>query len=55
MWLPPEYEKESERVYPLVVELLKRRLSILEKETVEKDAIIDFLLTKKVQNESENT
>ena len=51
----PEKEKESEREYPLVVELLKSRVSTLEKQLAEKDAIIDFLLNQKVQNEIDNT
>ena len=48
-------EKESEREYPLIVELLKSRVSTLEKQLAEKDAIIDFLLNQKVQNEIDNT
>ena len=40
----PEKEKESEREYPLVVELLKSRVSTLENQLAEKGAIIDFLL-----------
>ena len=48
-------EKENEREYPLVVELLKSRVSTLEKQLTEKDAIIDFLLNQKVQNEIDNT
>ena len=51
----PEKEKESEREYPLVVELLKSTVSTLEKQLAEKDAIIDFLLNQKVQNEIDNT
>ena len=51
----PEKEKEREREYPLVVELLKSRVSTLEKQLAEKDAIIDFLLNQKVQNEIDNT
>ena len=41
---------EREREYPLVVELLKSRVSTIEKQLVEKDAIFDFLLNQKVQN-----
>ena len=37
------------------MELLKRRVSTLEKQLAEKDAIIDFLLNQKVQNEIDNT
>ena len=37
----PEKEKESEREYPLVVELLKSRVSTLIKQLAEKGAIID--------------
>ena len=51
----PEKEKESEREYPLVVELLKSRILTLQKQMVEKGAIIDFLLNQKVQNEMNNT
>ena len=51
----PEKEKESEKEYWLVVELLKSRVSTLEKQLAEKDAFIDFLLNQKVQNEMENT
>ena len=51
----PEKEKESEREYPLVVELLRSRISTLEKQLAEKGAIIDFLLNQKVQNEMDNT
>ena len=51
----PEKEKESEREYPLVVELLQSRVSTLEKQLADKGAIIDFLLNQKVQNESDNT
>ena len=51
----PEKEKESEREYPLVAELLKSRVSTLKKQLAEKDAIIDFLLNQKVQNEIDNT
>ena len=40
----PEKEKESEREYPLVVELLNSKISRPEKQLAEKDAIIDFLL-----------
>ena len=47
----PKEEKESEREYPLVVKLLKSRESTLEKQLAEKDAIIEFLRNKKVQNE----
>ena len=50
-----EKEKENERKYPLVVELLKSGVSTLEKQLTEKDAIIDFLLNQKVQNEIDNT
>ena len=51
----PEKEKESEREYLLVVELLKSGVSTLEKQLAEKDAIIDFLLNQKVQHEIDNT
>ena len=51
----PEKGKESEREYPLVVELLKSRESTSEKKLAEKDAIIDFLLNQKVHNEIDNT
>ena len=51
----PEKGKQSEREYLLVVELLKSRVSTLEKQLAEKDAIIDFLLNQKVQNEIDNT
>ena len=51
----PEKEQESEREYPLVVELLKSRVSTLEKQLTEKGAIIDFLLNQKVRNEADNT
>ena len=51
----PEKEKESERECPLVVELLKSRVPTLEKQLAEKDAINDFLLNQKVQNEIDNT
>ena len=44
----PEKGKESERKYLLVVELLKRRVSTLEKQLAEKDAIIRFILNQKV-------
>ena len=37
------------------MELLKSRVSTLGKKLVEKDAIIDFLLNQKVQNEIDNT
>ena len=50
-----EKEKESEREYPLVVELLKSRVSTLEKQLAEKGAIIDFLLNQKIQSETDNT
>ena len=50
-----EKEKESGREYPLVVELLKSSASTLEKQLVEKGAIIGFLLNQKVQNEIDNT
>ena len=43
----PEKEKESES--------LKSRVSTLEKQLAEKDAIIDFLLNQKVENEIDNT
>ena len=46
--------QKSKREYPLVVELLKSRVSILGKQLVEKGAIIDLLLTQKVQNEIDN-
>ena len=36
------------------MELLKSRVSTLGKKLVEKDAIIDFLLNQKVQNEVDN-
>ena len=42
-------------LFPLFVELLKSRVSTLEKQLAEKDAIIDFLLNQKVQNEIDNT
>ena len=45
----PEKEKKCEREYPLVVDILKSRVS-LEKQLAEKGAIIDFFLNKKVQN-----
>ena len=48
-------KKESEREYPLVAELLKSRVSTLEKQLAEKDAIIEFLLNQKAQNEIDNT
>ena len=48
-------EKEKEREYPLVEELLKSRVSTLEKQLAEKNSIIDFLLNQKVQNEIDNT
>ena len=51
----PAKKKESEREYPLVAELLKSRVSILEKQLAVKDAIIDFLLCQNVQNETDNT
>ena len=51
----PEKEKENEREHPLVVELLKSRVSALEKQLAEKGAIIDLLLNQKVQNEIDNT
>ena len=51
----PEKEKESEREYPLVVELLKSRASTLEKQLAEKEYIIDFRLNQKVQNEIDST
>ena len=51
----PEKEKESKMQYPLVVELLKSRVSRLEKQLAEQDAIIDFLLNQGVQNEIDNT
>ena len=41
--------------YPSVVELLKSRVSKLEKQLAEKYAIIDFLLNQKVQNKINNT
>ena len=50
-----EKEKESEREYPLVLELLKSRVSTLEKQLAEKGAIIDFLLNRKVRSEIDNT
>ena len=50
-----EKEKESEREYPLVEELLKSRVSTLEKQLAEKGAIIDFLLNQKVRSEIDNT
>ena len=37
------------------MELLKSRVLTLEKQLAEKDAIIDFLLNQKVQNEISNT
>ena len=37
------------------MELLKNRVSTLEKQLVEKDVMIDFLLNQKVQNEIDNT
>ena len=37
------------------MELLESRVSTLEKQLAEKDAIIDFLLNQKVQNEIDNT
>ena len=37
------------------MELCKRRASTSEKQLAEKDAIIDFLLNQKVQNEIGNT
>ena len=37
------------------MELLKSRLSTVEKRLAEKDAIIDFLLNQKVQNKIVNT
>ena len=37
------------------MELLKSRVSILEKQLAVKDAIIDFLLSQNVQNETDNT
>ena len=37
---------------PLLLEILKNRISNLEKELIEKDAIIDFLLKQK--NETNN-
>ena len=40
----PEKEKESEREYPFVVELLNSKISRPEKKLAEKNAIIDFLL-----------
>ena len=46
--------QKSKREYPLVVELLKSRVSILGKQLVEKGAIIDLLLNQKVQNEIDN-
>ena len=49
----PEKEKESEREYSLVMELLT--LSTLEKQLAEKGAIIDFLLNQKIQGEIDNT
>ena len=51
----PEKEKESEREYPLVVELWKSRVSALEKQLAEKGSIIDFLLNQKVQSEINDT
>ena len=51
----PEKEKESKMQYPLVVELLKSRVSKLEKQLAEQDAIIDFLLNQEVQNGIDNT
>ena len=48
-------EQEEEREYALVVGLLKSRVSTLEKQLAKKDAIIDFLLYQKVQNEIDNT
>ena len=50
-----EKEKESEREYPLVLELLKSRVSTLEKQLAEKGAIIDFLVNQKIQSETDNT
>ena len=44
----PEIEKESEREYLLVVELLKSRVTTLEKQLTEKGVIIDLLLNQKV-------
>ena len=38
----PDKEKECEKEYQLVVELLKSRVLTLEKQLAEKDAIIDF-------------
>ena len=49
-----EREKESEREYCGIIKI-KSRVSILEKQLAEKDAIIDFLLNQKVQNEIDNT
>ena len=46
--------QKSKREYPLVVELLKSRVSILGKQLFEKGAIIDLLLNQKVQNEIDN-
>ena len=37
------------------MELLKSRITTLEKQLAEKGAIIDFLLNQKVQNEIDNT
>ena len=37
------------------MELLKSRVSTLEKQLAEKDVIIDFLLNQQVQNEIDNT
>ena len=51
----PDKEKESEREYLLFVELSKNRILTLEKQLAEKDAIIDFLLNQKAQNEIDNT
>ena len=50
----PEREKESEREYCGIIKI-KSRVSTLEKQLAEKDAIIDFLLNQKVQNEIDNT
>ena len=51
----PAKKKERERENPLVAELLKSRVSTLEKQLAEKDAIIEFLLNQKAQNEIDNT
>ena len=51
----PEKEKEIEREYLLVAELLKTRVLTLEKQLAEKDAVIDFFLNQRVQNGIDNT